>query len=497
MDKIRTYIAIDLKSFYASVECVEKGFDPLNTNLVVADSSRTSKTICLAVSPALKSYGIPGRPRLFEVEQAVRKINEERKNKTWNKTFTGKSCLKDKLDDDYSLALDYVVAVPRMALYIEYSTRIYDIYLKYVSKDDIHIYSIDEVFIDATDYLNTYKMSARDFALKMIEDVMVNTGVTATAGIGPNLYLAKVAMDIVAKHMPADKDGVRIAELDERKYRELLWTHEPLTDFWRIGPAYMRRLAKYGIHTMGDVARFSLKSDGELYKEFGINAELLIDHAWGYESCQMVDIKRYKPSNNSLGSGQVLMEPYTFEKAKVVLKEMIDNLCLDLIEKGLMTDNVGLYIGYDNSNDLRGFKGEIKNDWYGRRVAKPGGGSMSLKNFTSSVSIIKEALLYIYDETVNRNLKIRRINITFGRVVPKSKVVNSVKVEQFDLFSDPEAIVRYEEQERKQEQKEEDLAKAIINIKQRFGKNAILKGTNFEEGATGKERNNQIGGHRQ
>ena len=496
MEKERVYIAIDLKSFYASVECVEKGFDPLNTNLVVADSSRTSKTICLAVSPALKSYGIGGRPRLFEVEQAVKKLNEARRKKSWNSTLSGKSCLKDKLDADNSLAIDYVVAVPRMALYIEYSTRIYDIYLKYVSKDDIHIYSIDEVFIDATDYLNTYKMSAREFALKMIEDVMVNTGVTATAGIGPNLYLAKVAMDIVAKHLPADKDGVRIAEIDERKYRELLWTHEPLTDFWRVGPGYMRRLEKYGIRTMGDIARFSLKSDGVLYDEFGINAELLIDHAWGYESCTMKDIKKYKPVNNSLGSGQVLMEPYTFEKAKVVLKEMIDNLCLDLVEKGLVTDNVGLYIGYDNSNDLRGFKGEIKKDWYGRSVAKPAGGSMGLRNFTSSVSIIKEALLYIYDETVNKNLKIRRINISFGRVVPKSKVENKIKVEQFDLFTDPEVIIRYDEQERKVEKKEEDLAKAIISIKQRFGKNSILKGTNFEEGATGKERNNQIGGHR-
>ena len=496
MEKERVYIAIDLKSFYASVECVEKGFDPLNTNLVVADSSRTSKTICLAVSPALKSYGIGGRPRLFEVEQAVKKLNEARRKKSWNSTLSGKSCLKDKLDADNSLAIDYVVAVPRMALYIEYSTRIYDIYLKYVSKDDIHIYSIDEVFIDATDYLNTYKMSAREFALKMIEDVMVNTGVTATAGIGPNLYLAKVAMDIVAKHLPADKDGVRIAEIDERKYRELLWTHEPLTDFWRVGPGYMRRLEKYGIHTMGDIARFSLKSDGILYDEFGINAELLIDHAWGYESCTMKDIKKYKPVNNSLGSGQVLMEPYTFEKAKVVLKEMIDNLCLDLVEKGLVTDNVGLYIGYDNSNDLRGYKGEVKKDWYGRKVAKPAGGSMSLRNFTSSISIIKEALLYIYDETVNKNLKIRRINISFGRVVPKSKVENKIKVEQFDLFTDPEVIIRYDEQERKVEKKEEDLAKAIISIKQRFGKNSILKGTNFEEGATGKERNNQIGGHR-
>ena len=494
--KERIYIAIDLKSFYASVECVEKGFDPLNTNLVVADSSRTSKTICLAVSPALKSYGVGGRPRLFEVEQTVKKLNEERRKKIWNRNFSGKSCLKDKLDNDYSLALDYVVAVPRMALYIEYSTRIYDIYLKYVSKDDIHIYSIDEVFIDATDYLNTYKLTPRDFALKMIEDIMITTGVTATAGIGPNLYLAKVAMDIVAKHLPADKDGVRIAQVDERSYRELLWSHEPLTDFWRVGPAYMRRLAKYGIRTMGDVARFSLKSEGVLYDEFGINAELLIDHAWGYEPCTMKDIKKYKPVSNSLGSGQVLMEPYTYEKAKVVLKEMIDNLCLDLVEKGLVTDNVGLYIGYDNSNDLRGFKGEIKKDWYGRNVAKPGGGSMSLRNFTSSVSTIKEALLYIYEETVNRNLKIRRINISFGKVVPKSRIDNSVKVEQFNLFADPEAIIRYDEKEKEEEKKEEDLAKAIISIKNRFGRNSILKGTNLEEGATGRERNNQIGGHR-
>ena len=496
MEKQRVYIAIDLKSFYASVECVEKGFDPLNTNLVVADLSRTNKTICLAVSPSLKSFGIPGRPRLFEVEQEVKRINEERRKSTWNKQLTGKSCLLDKLQDDNSLAVDYVVATPRMGLYIEYSTRIYDIYLKYVSKEDLHIYSIDEVFIDATDYLNTYKLTAREFALKMIEDIMVTTGVTATAGIGTNLYLAKVAMDIVAKHLPADKDGVRIAELDEMSYRQILWTHEPLTDFWRIGKGYTRRLEKYGIHTMGDVARFSLKSDGILYDEFGINAELLIDHAWGYEPCTMKDIKAYKPVNNSLSSGQVLSEPYTYEKAKVVCKEMIDNLCLDLVEKGLVTDSVGLMISYDNSNDLRGYKGPIVNDYYGKKAPKPSGGSLQLNDYTSSVSVIKEAIMYIFEETVDPHLTIRRINISCNKVVLKSKTEGKIKVEQFDLFHDAEEIDRQRQIEKIEEQKEEDLAKAILDIKQRFGRNSILKGTNFEEGATGKDRNNQIGGHR-
>ena len=496
MEKQRVYIAIDLKSFYASVECVEKGFDPLNTNLVVADLSRTNKTICLAVSPSLKSFGIPGRPRLFEVEQEVKRINEERRKSTWNKQLTGKSCLLDKLQDDNSLAVDYVVATPRMGLYIEYSTRIYDIYLKYVSKEDLHIYSIDEVFIDATDYLNTYKLTAREFTLKMIEDIMVTTGVTATAGIGTNLYLAKVAMDIVAKHLPADKDGVRIAELDEMSYRQILWTHEPLTDFWRIGKGYTRRLEKYGIHTMGDVARFSLKSDGILYDEFGINAELLIDHAWGYEPCTMKDIKAYKPVNNSLSSGQVLSEPYTYEKAKVVCKEMIDNLCLDLVEKGLVTDSVGLMISYDNSNDLRGYKGPIVNDYYGKKAPKPSGGSLQLNDYTSSVSVIKEAIMYIFEETVDPHLTIRRINISCNKVVLKSKTEGKIKVEQFDLFHDAEEIDRQRQIEKIEEQKEEDLAKAILDIKQRFGRNSILKGTNFEEGATGKDRNNQIGGHR-
>ncbi len=496
-EKQRTYIAIDLKSFYASVECVEKGFDPLDTNLVVADESRTNKTICLAVSPALKSFGIPGRPRLFEVEQLVKEINEKRRQKAPGGQFKGKSALLHRLMSDDSLALDYVVATPRMALYIEYSTKIYDIYLKYVSKDDIHIYSIDEVFIDATDYLHTYGMNAHQFAMKMIEDIMINTGVTATAGIGTNLYLAKVAMDIVAKHKKADKDGVRIAELDEMSYRHILWDHEPLTDFWRIGKGIARRLQKYNIHTMGDIAEFSLRADGVLYDEFGINAELLIDHAWGYEPCTMKDIKQYRPVSNSLGAGQVLMEPYTFEKAKVVTKEMIDNLCLDLVEKGLVTDHVSLIINYDAKNDLRGYKGEIVTDYIGRKTAKPAGGSVPLAEYTSSLSVIRRTLMNIYDQKVDPHLMVRRINICADHVVPKQLAETKVKVRQYDLFEDPEAIERQEKLDALNAKKEEDLAKAILNIKQRFGKNMVLKGTNFEEGATGKSRNEQIGGHKE
>ena len=496
-EKKKTYIAIDLKSFYASVECVEKGFDPLDTNLVVADETRTSKTICLAVSPALKSFGVPGRPRLFEVEQIVKKLNEERRLKAPGRRFTGKSALYHKLIADPSLEIDFVRAMPRMALYIEYSTKIYDIYLKYVAKEDIHIYSIDEVFIDATAYLNTYKMSGHEFAMKMIEDIMISTGVTATAGIGTNLYLAKVAMDIVAKHKKPDKDGVRIAELDEMSYRQILWTHEPLTDFWRIGPGYMRRLAKYNIHTMGDVARFSLRADGVLYDEFGINAELLIDHAWGYEPCTMKDIKKYHPESNSLGVGQVLMEPYTFEKAKVVCKEMVDNLCLELVEKGLVTDHVSLYIGYDASSDFSEYEGKLVKDYYGRMAPKHAGGSVPLKIPTSSVKVLTEAFIAIYEESVDRSLYIRRVNITADHVIPKKYGEENVLIEQFDLFSDPEKKEEELLKVRKEAKKEEDLAKAILNIKQRFGKNAILKGTNYEEGATGKQRNEQIGGHRQ
>ena len=496
-EKQRTYIAIDLKSFYASVECVEKGFDPLDTNLVVADESRTSKTICLAVSPSLKSFGVPGRPRLFEVEQIVKQLNEERRRKAPGGVLSGKSALLHRLEADSSLAIDYVTAMPRMGLYIEFSTKIYDIYLKYVSKDDIHIYSIDEVFIDATDYLNTYRMTAHEFAMKMIEDIMINTGVTATAGIGTNLYLAKVAMDIVAKHKKPDKDGVRIAELDEMSYRKILWTHEPLTDFWRVGRGIAKRLLKYNIHTMGDIAEFSLRADGVLYDEFGINAELLIDHAWGYEPCTMKDIKAYRPVSNSLSSGQVLMEPYTFEKAKVVCKEMIDNLCLDMVEKGLVTDSVGLWINYDSSNDLRGYKGKIVMDYYGKRTAKPAKGTVQLDDFTSSSRTITAALMKVYDLNVDPALKIRRITITANRVISKNMAVSKMKVRQFDLFHDAKETEKLDEQRQQEELKEENLAKAILDIKHRFGKNMILKGTNFEDGATGRRRNEQIGGHKE
>ena len=496
-EKQRTYIAIDLKSFYASVECVEKGFDPLDTNLVVADESRTSKTICLAVSPSLKSFGVPGRPRLFEVEQIVKQLNEERRRKAPGGVLSGKSALLHRLEADSSLAIDYVTAMPRMGLYIEFSTKIYDIYLKYVSKDDIHIYSIDEVFIDATDYLNTYRMTAHEFAMKMIEDIMINTGVTATAGIGTNLYLAKVAMDIVAKHKKPDKDGVRIAELDEMSYRKILWTHEPLTDFWRVGRGIAKRLLKYNIHTMGDIAEFSLRADGVLYDEFGINAELLIDHAWGYEPCTMKDIKAYRPVSNSLSSGQVLMEPYTFEKAKVVCKEMIDNLCLDMVEKGLVTDSVGLWINYDSSNDLRGYKGKIVMDYYGKRTAKPAKGTVQLDDFTSSSRTITAALMKVYDLNVDPALKIRRITITANRVISKNMAVSKMKVRQFDLFHDAKETEKRDEQRQQEELKEENLAKAILDIKHRFGKNMILKGTNFEDGATGRRRNEQIGGHKE
>ena len=468
----RTYIAIDLKSFYASVECRERLLDPLTTKLVVADKSRTSKTICLAVTPALKAYGLSGRSRLFEVEAKAREIKRQ----------TGKE-------------LEYIVAPPRMALYIQYSTRIYNVYLRYFSPEDIHVYSIDEVFIDATAYLKTYNMSAHDLTLKIIRDVMYKTGVTATAGIGTNLYLAKVAMDIVAKHIPADKDGVRIASLDERSYREKLWSHTPISDFWRIGRGISKRLANHGLYTMGDIARFSLKHDGILYDEFGINAELIIDHAWGYEPCEMMDIKMYKPQNNSLSSGQVLMEPYSYEKTKVVIKEMVDNMALDLVEKHLVTNHVSLMINYDTSNNLNNYSGEITKNYYGKDVAKPTGGSISLSEYTSSGRILSEAILEIYEQTVNKNLMVRRINIGADSVIPKSDS-DRVVVKQYSIFSDIEKEEREYIKQKEVLEKENNLQEAIINIRNRFGKNSILKGTNYEEGATGKQRNEQIGGHK-
>lgn len=491
MDKKRSYVAIDLKSFYASVECVELGLDPLNTNLVVADKSRTNKTICLAVSPSLKSFGVPGRPRLFEVEEIIKKVNRDRAYKAKLPKVKGTSYYLSDLENDHSLGVDYIVAKPRMAFYIEYSTRIYNTYLKYFSSEDIHVYSIDEVFIDVTSYLKTYNMTAHELAMHVIKDVLNNTGVTATAGIGTNMYLAKVAMDIVAKKSKADSDGVRIAELDELSYRELLWDHEPITDFWRVGRGYARRLENMNLHTMGDIARFSLTKDGELYDEFGINAELLIDHAWGYEPCLMEDIKKYEPNNHSISSGQVLMEPYTYDKARIVLIEMVDNLSLDLVDKGLMTNHLGIYVGYDIKNDSN----NKTSDWYGRSVPKPASKGILLKKYTSSSNELVKAAKQLFDEIVSKSLYIRRINITFGNIITKEEEAKIDYLEQLDLFSDVDTIIKQEEKKKKDLAKEHKAQKAILSIKKKYGKNSILKGTNFEEGATGKARNKQIGGH--
>ncbi|MBQ1476589.1 MAG: DNA methylase [Erysipelotrichaceae bacterium] len=497
MKEKRTFIAIDLKSFYASVECVEAGIDPLTSNLVVADESRTAKTICLAVSPSLKAHGISGRARLFEVIQRVKEVNEERRRKAPGGKFHGKSWKAKELEEDPGLELDYLVAEPRMAYYIEYSTKIYEIYLKYVAPEDIHVYSIDEVFIDATKYLKLMKMSAHELAMTMIRDVLYNTGITATAGIGPNLYLCKVAMDIVAKHIPADRDGVRIAEIDEISYRELLWDHQPLTDFWRVGGGISRRLAKYGIYTMGDLALYSIDHEDDLFKEFGINAELLIDHAWGYEPCRMEDIKSYLPNSNSLSNGQVLKEPYSFEKGKVIVREMAYSLSLDLVDKGLVTDHVSLYIGYDSSSADEYYRGERTKDFYGRIAPKPAHSSLPLGRFTSSETIISAALVKIYEKIVDPGLTIRRINICADRVLTKKTASSITMVEQTDLFRDHEEEERRRKKEEKTIEKDEKTMEAILQIKSRFGKNAVFKGLNLEEGATGLERNKQIGGHKE
>ena len=484
----RTYIAIDLKSFYASVECRERGLDPLTANLVVADESRTNKTICLAVSPSLKSFGIPGRPRLFEVEQRVRALNRERDPYHRN----GESRSYTELQKDPSLRIAYHTAVPRMALYIEYSTRIYNIYLKYLSPEDIHVYSIDEVFMDVTGYLRTYGKTAHELAVMMIRDVLKQTGITATAGIGTNLYLAKVAMDITAKHMPADKDGVRIAELNEYTYRKQLWTHEPLTDFWRVGRGYAKRLADMGLHTMGDIARFSLTQEEELYAEFGVNAELLIDHAWGWEPSQIKDIKAYKPEHNSIGSGQVLMEPYSYEKAMIVLREMTDALVLDLVDKDLMTNAIALFVGYDAAVPSS-WSGTITTNRWGLRAPKPANSIARLKHYTSSSREIMDAVLKLYARITDKSLKIRRFNVTAVNVLPREEASSIPSYEQMDLFASPETQKGPDPAETEKEQK---VQKAILDIQKKFGKNAVLKGTSLQDGATGKERNKMIGGHR-
>ena len=499
MEKQRTYIAIDLKSFYASVECRERGLDPLTTNLVVADAERTDKTICLAVSPSLKAYGLPGRCRLFEVIQKVKKINEKRREDNYMRRFQGKSADALQLSKDPSLELDYITAVPRMAYYMEYSTRIYQVYLKYIAPEDIHVYSIDEVFMDVTDYLNTYGTSAHELAMRMIRDVLETTGITATAGIAPNMFLAKCAMDIVAKHIPADKDGVRIAELDEAKFRKELWTHEPLTDFWRIGRGTARKLNEIGIMTMGDIARTSLSPKGEetLYKLFGVNAELIIDHAWGYEPCTMQAIKAYKPAVNSIGSGQVLMKPYSFEKAKLIVKEMAESLAYDLTAKKLVCDGIVLNVGYDAANLNDGsYSGEVKMSWYGKKVPKSAHGTARLKFPSSSVKMIKDAALQVYERECDPVLMIRRLDISSLNVISEEIASKQTVYAQMDLFSDHTSEKENDEREQEALKKERSAQEAILAIRQKYGKNAVVKGMDLQDGATAKERNRQIGGHK-
>ena len=485
----KTYISIDLKSFYASVECVERGLDPLRTNLVVADAARTEKTICLAVSPSLKVYGIPGRARLFEVVQRVKEVNLERKAKGLE-------------------PIDYIAAVPRMALYMEYSTRIYNIYLKYVAPEDIHVYSVDEVFMDVTAYLNTYHMTARELAKTMIQDVYETTGITATAGIGTNLYLCKVAMDIEAKHVQADADGVRIACLDEESYRRKLWNHKPLTDFWRVGRGYARKLEEVGLFTMGDVARCSLGKPGDFYNEdllyrlFGINAELLIDHAWGYEPVEIKDITAYRPESNSISSGQVLQHPYNYEKTRLIVREMTELLALNLVDKGLVTDQLVLTIGYDIENlkdetIKKAYAGDVTTDHYGRRVPKHAHGSINLPRQTASTRLMMEAVMELFERIMNPALLSRRINLTANHVIPEKDVKPVEETfEQMDLFTDYGAREKKRQQEEAELAKEKKMQKAVLDIQKKFGKNAVLKGMNLQEGGTTIERNGQVGGHR-
>lgn len=496
--KERTYIAIDLKSFYASVECVDRGLDPLDTNLVVADKSRTDKTICLAVTPALKSYGVSGRARLFEVVQRVKEVNRERRKNAPNRKFTGKSHFDSELKADLSLELGYIVAPPRMAHYIEYSTKIYQIYLQYAAPDDIHVYSIDEVFIDVTSYLKTAKCTAREYAMRMIKHVLKETGITATAGIGTNLYLCKVAMDIVAKHVPADKNGVRIAELDEMTYRQTLWSHRPLTDFWRVGRGYSNKLERHGLYTMGDIARCSIENgsfynEDLLYRMFGINAELLIDHAWGWEPCTIADIKAYKPQSNSIGAGQVLQCAYPFDKARLVASEMAEGLALSLVEKELVCDQIVMTVGYDIDNPS--YTGEYTTDRYGRKIPKHAHGTENLGRQTSSAKLIVQAVASLFDRVVDPALSVRRMYITAAHVVPEREK-RAPAAQQLDLFSDYGAEAAKREAEEAALEKEKRRQLAVLEIKNKYGKNAILKGKNFEEGATAKERNEQVGGHK-
>ncbi len=502
----RTYIAIDLKSFYASVECVERGLDPLKTNLLVADPSRTEKTICLAVSPSLKSYGIPGRARLFEVLSKLKEVNTARRLKLPNKTLCGESYSDTELKNNPALKISFIQAPPQMALYMKYSTEIYGIYLKYIAPEDIHVYSVDEVFIDATHYLRKYKMTAEQLAKTMILDVLKETGITATAGIGTNLYLCKVALDIRAKHIPADENGVRIAYLDEKMYRELFWAHTPLTDFWRVGRGIAKKLEANGLYTMGDVALCSVGAENSyynedlLYKLFGVNAELLIDHAWGWEPCTIEDIKAYKPASNSLSTGQVLQTPYTCEKAKLIVREMTELLALDLVEKALVTDQIVLTVGYDIENLTdkainSEYKGEVTIDRYGRKIPKHAHGTGNLKGFTSSAKEIMSVTMELFDRIINEDLSVRRINVVANHIIPETEIPEP-EAEQLDLFTDYQTLEKQRKEEEHNLKKEKSMQQTVIKIRNKYGKNAILKGMNFKEGATTRERNKQVGGHK-
>ena len=493
MQPDRQYIAIDLKSFYASVECVERGLDALDTCLVVADPTRTEKTICLAVSPALKAFGVPGRPRLFEVIQIVRNVNSRRGR-------LGRSTSGAELARRPDLAVDYIVAPPRMQLYLDYSTRIYEVYTRYIAPEDIHVYSVDEVFIDITPYRLVYRMSAHDLAMMIIRDVLAETGITATVGIGPNMYLCKVAMDIVAKKMPADQYGVRIAELDEMSYREKLWDHTPLTDFWRVGRGIARRLEAAGMRTMGDVARRSLSHEDWFYAQFGVNAELLIDHAWGWEPVTMADVKAYRPTTHSMSNGQVLPRAYPYEQACIVMREMIDSATLDLVAKHLVTNQLTITIGYDVENisnpELRAhYSGPIHIDHYGRPTPVHSHGTANLERYTSSTRIIVESAMELFEHIADRRLLIRRLNVSFHRLV-REETVQQPRIVQLELFTDYDELARKQAAEVRQLARERRQQEAILVLRQRYGKNVVLRGTNFGEGATQRERNMQIGGHK-
>ena len=496
------YVAIDLKSFFASVECVERGLDPLCTNLVVADKSRTEKTICLAVTPSLKAYGISGRARLFEVVQRVRQENWRRRQRIRGHSLTGTSCDARILRKHPQRALAFHIASPHMKKYMEFSSKIYSIYLRYVSPDDIHVYSIDEVFIDLTRYLKSYKMSARELTMTIIRDVLRTTGITATAGIGTNLYLCKIAMDIVAKHIAPDRDGVRIAELDEASYRRHLWSHRPITDFWRVGRGYAKRLEAQRLYTMGDIARCSVGRPDEYYNEellyrmFGINAELLIDHAWGHEPCTIEAIKKYRPSDRSICSGQVLHSPYTFDKARIVVREMTEAMSLALFAKGLSTDKLDLTVGFDIENVAAGYDGETVTDRYGRTVPKHAHGLADLGGHTASTRRMTEAVMALYDRIIAKNMLVRRINLTACHVCDEAELARRQSVGQLSLFGENSCRKAQNDEEKAAQAREKQMQSTLISIHRKYGKNALLKGLNFEEGATGRSRNRQVGGHR-